>query len=365
MRKIFYIVILLIAIVSCQQKPGFVITGNIQNAEGESVVLKKAAGRDYVTIDSTIISNNTFKFEGSVDFPDMYFLEILQVTSPKNIFLENSAISVTGDAQAFDEIEITGSTSEMEFQDYLTLIEPAEKKMEVIFTEYPLAQQSGDEAKIKELFDEYTLIEQEINEVGKQFIVTHPTSFVSAGVLGHLAGNMEADEIEELLNVLDTKLAINPVIGELQEKVKTLKITAIGQPAPDFELNDANGNPIKLSDKIGSKLLLLDFWAAWCNPCREENPNVVAVYNKFKDKGFDVFGVSLDQDKEAWLQAISDDKLTWTHVSQLEGWTSDAVDKYAISSIPANFLLDENGIIVAKDLRGEDLENKVKELLGE
>ncbi len=365
MKKILYVLLVVIAFVSCQLKSGFVITGDIQNADGESVVLKKAEGKNYVTIDSTTIFNNAFIFKGSVDFPDMYFIEILNVTSTKNIFLENSEISISGDALAFDDIIITGSESEIEFQEYLKLIEPAEKKMEAIFTEYPLAQQSGDEVKMKELFDEYALIEQEITEVGKEFIVSHPSSFVSAGILGHLTNSLEADEIEELLNVLDAKLAINPIIGELQEKVKTLKITAIGQPAPDFELNNVDGNPVKLSDKIGTKLLLLDFWAAWCNPCREENPNIVAVYNKYKDKGFDVFGVSLDKDREAWLQAISDDNLTWTHVSQLEGWTCEAVDKYAISSIPANFLLDENGIIVAKNLRGEDLENKVKELLGE
>ena len=115
--------------------------------------------------------------------------------------------------------------------------------------------------------------------------------------------------------------------------------------------------------KIGPKLLLIDFWAAWCNPCRQENPNVVKVYNEFHKKGFDVLGVSLDQKKEDWVKAIADDKLTWTHVSDLKYWGNDAAKLYAVNSIPSNFLLDDKGIIIARNLRGDDLYKKVKEIL--
>jgi peroxiredoxin len=129
-------------------------------------------------------------------------------------------------------------------------------------------------------------------------------------------------------------------------------------------MNDTNGNPVSLSSKFGQKLLLVDFWASWCGPCRQENPNVVKVYGKFHDKGFDVFGVSLDQDKENWLKAIADDKLTWTHVSDLQYWNNAAAKLYAVNSIPSNFLLDQNGTIIGRNLRGEDLEKKVSEVLG-
>ena len=142
-----------------------------------------------------------------------------------------------------------------------------------------------------------------------------------------------------------------------------MKTVSVGQKAPDFTLNDPEGNAVSLSSKVGSKLLLVDFWAGWCGPCRQENPNIVKVYNEFNKKGFDVFGVSLDRTRDEWVKAISDDKLAWTHVSDLQYWNSAAAKLYAVNAIPASFLLDENGVIVARNLRGEDLYNKVKEVL--
>jgi peroxiredoxin len=174
---------------------------------------------------------------------------------------------------------------------------------------------------------------------------------------------MEGDEIESFINAMDTAVANTDMIKDLKERVVKIKSVAIGQKAPDFTLNDPEGNPVSLYSKLGPKLLLVDFWAAWCGPCRRENPNVVKVYNEFNKKGFDVFGVSLDQKKDDWVRAIADDKLTWTHVSDLQYWNSAAAGLYAVNSIPANFLLDENGVIIAKNLREQALYDTVKELL--
>jgi peroxiredoxin len=175
---------------------------------------------------------------------------------------------------------------------------------------------------------------------------------------------MEADELETMIGKLDTTIASLPPIVALKDRLVQMKAVAIGQKAPDFTMNDVNGNPVSLSSKIGAKLLLIDFWAAWCGPCRKENPNVVKVYNEFSKKGFDIFGVSLDQKKEDWVKAIADDELTWTHVSDLQYWSNAAAKTYAVNAIPANFLLDETGTIIGKNLRGDDLYNKVKEVLG-
>ena len=175
---------------------------------------------------------------------------------------------------------------------------------------------------------------------------------------------MEADEIESMINGLDTAIASIPQMKNLKERAGLMKAVAIGQKAPDFTMNDIDGNAVSLSSKIGARLLLLDFWAAWCGPCRQENPNVVKIYAEFHEKGFDVFGVSLDQKKEDWIRAIADDKLTWTHVSDLQYWNNAAASMYAVSRIPSNFLLDETGTIIGRNLRGADLYNKVNEVLG-
>jgi peroxiredoxin len=168
-----------------------------------------------------------------------------------------------------------------------------------------------------------------------------------------------------MINQLDTAIAALPQIRSLRADVAVMKTVSVGQKAPDFTMNDTNGNPVTLSSKVGSGLLLVDFWAGWCGPCRRENPNIVKLYNDFHKKGFDVFGVSLDQTKESWVKAIADDKLTWTHVSDLQYWNNSAAKQYGIKAIPANFLLDKNGIIIGRNLMGEALYNKVNEVLGD
>jgi peroxiredoxin len=197
----------------------------------------------------------------------------------------------------------------------------------------------------------------------KAFIRNHPGSYITPVLLYGINYEYDANEMESVINGLDTNLAKVQIIKTLKERVIVMKTVAIGKKAPDFTLNDVDGKPVPLSSKIGSKLLLIDFWASWCGPCRAENPNVVKVYKEFNKKGFNVFGVSLDRTKDDWVKAIADDKLTWTHVSDLQYWNSAAAKLYAVSSIPANFLLDEKGIIIARDLRGEALYNKVKEVL--
>jgi len=203
-----------------------------------------------------------------------------------------------------------------------------------------------------------------IDPMQKDYIKANPASYVSPYLLGRVCYDMEADVLEGYLTGFDAKLDSVPTVVALAERVAKLKTVAIGQIAPDFTMNDADGNPVKLSDIYSkNEYTLVDFWASWCGPCRRENPNVVAAFNNYKAKGFGLFGVSLDNDKDKWLKAIADDQLTWPHVSDLKGWKNEAAALYAVSSIPANLLLDKTGKIIDRNLREAKLQEKMAELL--
>jgi peroxiredoxin len=237
--------------------------------------------------------------------------------------------------------------------------------MTKIYERYRAAKMEGNEELASSIEKEFIALDTKQGDIRKEFISNNPTSYVAPAVLSELAYYLEADEFEKLLGKLDTSLNKVQSVVTMKERLAQIKTVAIGQKAPDFTLNDVDGNPVSLYSKLGgnTKLLLVDFWAAWCSPCRQENPNVVKVRNEYNKKGFDVFGVSLDRTKEDWVKAIADDKLTWTHVSDLKYWDCVPAKLYAVSAIPANFLIDGNGIIVGHNLRGDALVEKVKELL--
>ena len=171
------------------------------------------------------------------------------------------------------------------------------------------------------------------------------------------------EDLKAINKAMDPSIANSAYVKKLAEREIILGKVEPGQPAPEFTMNDTTGKPISLSSLKG-KVVLVDFWASWCGPCRAENPNVVAAYKRFSSKGFTVFGVSLDTDKDKWLQAIAKDGLTWPHVSDLIGWDNAAAKQYGVMSIPASYLLDKEGKIIASNLRGEELVKKLEELLG-
>jgi peroxiredoxin len=365
MKKIFFQLAIIVFLAACSTESHYVINGNIDGSDSITFYLQKREAGIVVTIDSAISRKGSFTMKkGKVDYPQMIQLVAGDTRRSTRFYLENSKISITGSLDSLSNAKITGSKTEDEYQMFLSSNKVLNDKFSQVYMEYQAASQAGDTAKVRDLENQARAVQDEMMNHQKNFVRENPSSYVSPSILASLSYEMDATEIESMINGLDTSIAAMPQMKDLRDRVAIMKSVAVGQKAPDFTLNDVDGNPVSLSSKTGSKLLLIDFWAAWCRPCRDENPNVVKVYNEFHIKGFDVFGVSLDRTKEDWIKAIADDNLKWTHVSDLQYWNNAAAKLYAVNSIPANFLLDETGTIIGRNLRGEDLYSKVNEVLG-
>jgi peroxiredoxin len=366
MKKLIYLLFIVAIIAACAPKePHFNITGKIAGADSVTFILQKRVAGKPVKIDSAMVLKGEFKIKGgAVAFPERVSLSAIGKRVSVSFYLENAEILITGHIDSLNIAKVSGSKTQDEFAAYQESLKPFNEKNKALSEEYKAVRESGDKVKMAEIEKKGEEIYAEQTAFTKEFVKSHPASYIVPSLLTSISYEMEATEIESFISALDTNVAKVQTILDLKTRAAAMKTVAIGQKAPDFTMNDLNDKPIALSSMVGkSKLLLVDFWAAWCGPCRGENPNVVKVWKEFNKKGFDVLGVSLDQKKDAWLKAIEDDKLTWTHVSDLQYWSNAAAKLYAVNSIPASFLLDETGTIIARNLRGEDLYNKVKELL--
>jgi peroxiredoxin len=347
------------------QTPHYEISGKIDGAEGLFLSLQKNVNGKIVTVNGAAVTNGIFKITGgTVAYPELVSLVSLEKKKGVSFFLENTNISITGELDSLGIAKIEGSKTQDELNSLAALIKPQNQIYEEIGKRYQKASQAGNTKKTIAVRDELDSVRNIITQIQTDFVKNNTGSYAVPFILRNLGRNLNPTEIETYLNAMDPKVARTALAIEVREKNTILKNVEIGQKAPDFTALDPSGNEVSLSSKTGKGLLLIDFWAAWCTPCRVENPNVVRVYKEFNKKGFDILGVSLDRTEADWNKAISSDKLTWTHVSDLQYWSSPIAKLYGVNSIPANFLLDKNGIIVAKNLRGEALSEKVKELFG-
>jgi peroxiredoxin len=365
MKRLLYLLILAMVIAACSSEPGYVIKGDIEGSDQELFYLHRVVDGRIVAIDSAVSKKGSFKMKGVIDYPDLVQLVAMDNGGRINFYLENTEITLSGNIDSLEVSKISGSKTHDEYQSLIDASKEFNEQAININTEYQMARQTNNEAKMALLEKEIVALEDQMITMQKDFVKNNPSSYVAPAVLRSISYYMEGDEIADIISAMDADMAKLPIVKELDAMATALKAVSIGQKAPDFTMNDVDGNPVSLSSKIGSKLLLLDFWAGWCNPCRLENPNLVKIYKQFNKKGFDIFGVSLDQEKDSWVKAIADDKLTWTHVSDLQYWNNSAAKLYSIRAIPANFLLDESGTIIARNLRGDELLNKVQEVLGQ
>lgn len=359
-----------LAFVGCDDGP--YIKGTLTNAEGQKVVLERLTPAAVMLLDSTeVTSKGEFKIATKVTEPGFYRLRLNENNFVLLQLAPNEKVIITGNALDFyKSYEVKGSDGSMALQEldrFLRVNFEQSDSLTQVFNRQRTATNADSLMQVIEpLFNAKQA--DKIAFVYK-FIDGHKGQLSSLSAIQTLNANEHLDKFLEVGEALKAALPTSEYVTGFNARIADLKTqqqaalrTSVGSFAPEIALNDPEGNPIKLSDLKG-KVVLIDFWAAWCKPCRMENPNVVKMYNRFKNQGFEIFGVSLDRDKEAWVQAIKDDKMTWKHGSELQFWQSSFVPVYSLEGIPMTYLLDQNGRILAKGLRGPELEKKVEEIM--
>lgn len=316
--------------------------------------------------DSAKLNKGNFEFKGFVSEPQFAVFGVVGMDenqAPLYVFLEPGTFTIQTFADSIGKGKVYGGVSQQEQEKFSVALKPLEEKSKKLMAEYQQAATTGDNTKMEEIQEAYEKLNEENKVIVAKFVKENPSSYVSIVQLAQTFGlDPDPAQLEPLFNGLDDKLKSSRYGEQIKVVLASAKKTAVGGIAPDFTLTDVAGKQVSLSAYKG-KYTLIDFWASWCGPCRQENPTVVKAYNTYKSKGFEILGVSLDEKRDSWLKAIKDDKLTWAQVSDLQGWRSETAALYGIKFIPMNFLLDKEGKIIAKSLRGEDLIRKLGELL--
>lgn len=379
MKHIFFFVFLAATLLACQPSSTestaneemesvspFAVTGLMDSLETPVMIyLQDVIESKLVSVDSFESTDGKFSFMGEIGMPEARYLTIGETRSRKRFFLEQGEIKIEGKASEFNESSVSGSESHDLYDQFYEGIEPIDENISGLYEAYRLAEEAEDEAELEKLDEQYEALDQQKTEYTAQFIRDHSNSVVGPFLAyRNLTFAPDMELLQSLVSGLTPEIAASKYGVEFIDRVDLLAKVAVGQPATDFSQATPVGDSMALSDLKG-QYVLIDFWASWCGPCRAENPNVVKLYDEYHDKGFEILGVSFDTKKDRWEKAIADDGLMWPQVSDLGGWQNAVGQLYGVRSIPHTVLLDPDQKIIAKNLRGEELREKIASLLDE
>jgi len=359
---------------TAQEAQSFTVSGTLQNIALPVNKVYYSYRADGVTVrDSVAPVGDTYSFSGKIAEPLMVTIFVrykndaegkpIKMFQPRDyasVFVAPGAIQVSS-VDSFSNIKVKGSKAH---EAYLSLTEktkPVNDKMQAANKAYSAAYKAKDSAAMKTLDATFDALDADMKEVYKGYLASNNNSPIAMYALGQMAGwDINPEVVEPIYKAVSEPARATPSGKAFAEKIETAKKTAVGAMAMNFTQNDTLDVPVSLSSFKG-KYVLIDFWASWCGPCRQENPNVVKAFKTYNAKGFTVLGVSLDQPgaKDKWIKAIHDDNLTWTQVSDLKYWDNQVAKQYGIQAIPQNFLVDPAGKIIAKNIRGEELSSKL------
>lgn len=349
-----------LGLTACNERTkNFSVNVSLKNANNQTVYLQKFMEDEPVIIDSAVIANETAVLIAPFDDPQiLYALKMKGKRGNIPFFADNKDIAFVGDLDNLKDSELIGSETQNEWNAYNDQQEGITNQIREIFGIMREAFANNDSLLTDSLNNVASVLMEEQSHMRDSYIKSHPDKFLAHYLLNEAKQEYSLDELKEIKNGFTTESLYTKAINNYIAKQERLEV---GQPFIDFTLQTIEGENVTLSERIAqNKLTLVDFWASWCGPCRHENPVVKAAYEQYHELGFDVVGISVDQDEAAWLKALEEDSMPWTQVRDSE---NKASQDYMIYFIPANFLFDQNGTMIAKGLRGDDLAAKLAEIL--
>jgi peroxiredoxin len=364
MKKFIFSAICVLLLISCNEQPGYVIKGTVDRNDlnGDYIYLYEYGVKDADPIDSALIENKSFTFKGIQESPvlrlltfkdgrinkDAYFHAVGSTPYSLWFLLDNSKLNV----EIAENSSITGSSENEDLAAYM-------REMDKLDDEAEKIDKDAENAEEK-----YNDIFTKSENISKDFILHHNNSLIAATIFYNFRHSISEKDRRTIINSAGETFKSAPNIDKIIDHLAVLDKVAIGKQFTDFKMADTDGNIHSLSEYVGNgKIVLIDFWASWCPPCRRDMPQLVEVYNKYKNQRFEIVGISLDSDKAAWEKGIQDLQISWPQLSDLQGWKNAGAALYGVNSIPHTILVGEDGTILDKDIHADKLDDKIAELL--